>query len=162
MTELSLLILYRIITVLGGIMSIFLGYKLFARAHRIQGEFQVKGGKEYQVKLSQFAPGIFFALFGAFVLTMSLVKDVSWSSESHKVEPQSLHEQRPITIPDSERNAIEAVIKDEVRRQVLVMQPPPFDPHLRIEATPPLELDAPESVVPTKPDPIDSPGRFRQ
>jgi hypothetical protein len=59
------------ITVVAGV-SIVLGYRLFSLVTERQGRLQLEG-KSISVKASDFAPGIFFALFGAAVLVTNLI-----------------------------------------------------------------------------------------
>ena len=67
----------RIIVVFGGILSIYLGYLLFHLAH-LKSE---SGGKfktdVFEFTVSKVGPGVFFALFGAYVLYASLSHSIS-------------------------------------------------------------------------------------
>ncbi|CAI8715638.1 hypothetical protein [Pseudomonas serbica] len=68
---------YRILIVLGGILSIYFGYKLFYIVKLKQGEFKIKTGQNYELSLSDVAPGVFFALFGASILIFCLTNGVT-------------------------------------------------------------------------------------
>src|SRR6267142_2553316 len=61
----------RMLSVLGGISCIFFGYRLFYVATERQGELRVKG-QDVHLNLRDVGPGVFFALFGAVVLTINL------------------------------------------------------------------------------------------
>lgn len=67
---------YRILIVLGGILCIYFGYKLFYVVQLKQGEFKIKTGESYEVSLSDVAPGVFFALFGAGILIFCLTNGI--------------------------------------------------------------------------------------
>jgi hypothetical protein len=68
MPEFIAVVFVRVICAIGGILSIYLGYKLFAIATQEQGEFTARTGKTGSLSLKRVAPGVFFALFGAAVL----------------------------------------------------------------------------------------------
>jgi len=68
---------YRILIVLGGILCIYFGYKLFYVVKLKQGEFKIKTGQNYELSLSDVAPGVFFALFGASILIFCLTNGVT-------------------------------------------------------------------------------------
>jgi hypothetical protein len=70
------LILYRALIVLGGIICIYFGYKLFYVVQAKQGDFTVKTGEKLELTLKDVSPGIFFALFGAGILVFSLGSNI--------------------------------------------------------------------------------------
>ncbi|SER06081.1 hypothetical protein SAMN03159444_03122 [Pseudomonas sp. NFACC02] len=70
------LILYRASIVLGGIICIYFGYRLFYVVQAKQGDFTVKTGEKLELSLKDVSPGIFFALFGAGILVFSLVNSI--------------------------------------------------------------------------------------
>lgn len=62
----------RAVVVLGGILSIYLGYRLFQSGiTTLQGEAQAFG-----ITLKSFAPGLFFAALGAYVLVTALKANI--------------------------------------------------------------------------------------
>lgn len=66
----------RLFAVLIGGISIYLGYRLFLRVpDRREGESQIKLW-DLSIVMSRIGPGIFFALFGAAVVGLSLYKGV--------------------------------------------------------------------------------------
>lgn len=67
----------RLIVVLGGILSILLGYRLFDKAniaHNAQGNFKTLA---MEVGFNRVGPGVFFAVLGAGVLVYSLASPIS-------------------------------------------------------------------------------------
>ncbi|MFZ2525868.1 MAG: hypothetical protein WAW87_11225 [Candidatus Ferrigenium altingense] len=77
MDPILLFMLYRMLIVLGGILCIYFGYKLFYVTKTKQGDFKIKTGQNYELSLSDVAPGVFFALFGAGVLVFSLTNGIT-------------------------------------------------------------------------------------
>ncbi|WFP51195.1 hypothetical protein PL263_04000 [Methylomonas sp. EFPC3] len=69
-------IVERIIIVIFAGISITLGWKLFAFPLNDVGEAEVKR-KDFSFVIKRIAPGVFFALFGATVLLVSLIKSPS-------------------------------------------------------------------------------------
>lgn len=69
----------RIFIVLGGVLAIYLGYRLFHVDKRRQGTLELEG-KALTLKLSDVAPGVFFAALGACVLVTSM-----WQAVQHTV-----------------------------------------------------------------------------
>lgn len=68
--------LERLIGILIGGISIYLGYRLFLRLpERREGEGQIKLW-DASIVLSRIGPGVFFALFGAAVVGLSLYKGI--------------------------------------------------------------------------------------
>jgi len=64
-------IVERLLIVLVGGMCVYLGYRLFDRAHQRQGELELKG-QTSSLKLRDVAPGIYFALFGSLLLIVAV------------------------------------------------------------------------------------------
>jgi hypothetical protein len=73
--------LERIISVVIGGLAIYLGYKLFSMVQLSdsEGKFSFKGA---EVTLTRVGPGVFFALFGAAVVTLALYKAVTFTETS--------------------------------------------------------------------------------
>jgi hypothetical protein len=91
MELLLLRVVERVIAVIIGGLSIYLGYRLF-RAVKATGEgaVEVRLPRDVTVMVSRVAPGVFFALFGAVVVGGSLVSPVHYNeSESHPSGGQS-------------------------------------------------------------------------
>jgi hypothetical protein len=71
----------RILVDLGGALAVYLGYQLFLRMpsrERGEGKFELPGG--ISIYVSRVGPGVFFSLFGAAILALSLVHGVSQDS----------------------------------------------------------------------------------
>lgn len=68
----------RIAIVAGGVFCIYLGYRLFDRAKERQGELAIKTGTQLQLKISDVAPGIYFALFGTVLLGYAVFTKMEW------------------------------------------------------------------------------------
>nr|WP_314623630.1 hypothetical protein [uncultured Noviherbaspirillum sp.] len=68
---------YRILIVLGGILSIYFGYRLFYLEKSRQGELQIKTGEHYALTMRDVAPGIFFSLFGSLILATCLLRGIT-------------------------------------------------------------------------------------
>jgi hypothetical protein len=70
----------RLLSVVIGGLSIYLGYRLFAAVKATgEGDAQVKLPGDITVMMSRVAPGVFFALFGAVVVAVALGRPVSTS-----------------------------------------------------------------------------------
>lgn len=77
---------YKIASLIVGLLFSYMGYRLFlAGIDREAGNLEAKSGGNY-LKLSGTAPGIFFALFGAVVVAVTITQgfevDVSTPAES--------------------------------------------------------------------------------
>src|SRR5580704_13455844 len=71
---------YRIITVLAGVLAIYLGYKLFrVGIYEKAGDLRAAWGSNHLV-LKQAAPGTFFSLFGVIVITFGIWKGIDIKS----------------------------------------------------------------------------------
>ena len=65
----------RLFIVCFGGLSVYQGYKLFmAGFTNADSSMEASGGKSRKLKLTRIAPGIFFALFGATILVVSLLR----------------------------------------------------------------------------------------
>lgn len=76
--------LERLLVVLAGGLSIYLGYRLFIampNAERGSGKVSLPGG--VSIFLSRVGPGVFFSLFGAVVIGLSLQFGVSFNDAAH-------------------------------------------------------------------------------
>jgi hypothetical protein len=74
----------RLLVVLAGGLAIYLGYRLFIampNAERGSGKVDLPGG--VSIFLSRVGPGVFFSLFGAVVIGLSLQFGVSFNDAAH-------------------------------------------------------------------------------
>lgn len=69
----------RLLIIGGGLACITLGYRLFLKAIVDAGEL-VAEGAGYKLQMQRIGPGVFFALFGAFVLSYSLARPLSFAT----------------------------------------------------------------------------------
>src|SRR3981189_2911886 len=66
----------RLIVVVGGVLAIYLGYRLFSHAHlRNDGSGKLKT-TVFEFAVAKVGPGVFFALFGTWVLFSSLKSQI--------------------------------------------------------------------------------------
>ena len=74
--------LERILAVAIGGLSIYLGYRLFSQVQLSdsEGKFTLPGGTT--IYLTRVGPGVFFALFGALVVSLALYKAVTFTESS--------------------------------------------------------------------------------
>lgn len=72
----------RLIAIIVGGFSIYLGYRLFFSV-KVNGEgaAKVKLPGDITIMLSRIAPGVFFALFGALVVGVSLMNPINYSDD---------------------------------------------------------------------------------
>jgi len=87
MDYVQMIVLYRVSIVIGGILCIYFGYKLFYIAKEKQGDFKIKTGGSTEVSVSDVAPGVFFALFGAGILVFSITNGISVDSKTTSPAP---------------------------------------------------------------------------
>ncbi len=74
--------LERIIVVVSGALSIYLGYRLFLvnpERDESTGKFKLPGG--ISIYMTRIGPGVFFSLFGAAVIAFSLKQGVEYSEK---------------------------------------------------------------------------------
>ena len=82
--------LERIIVVIIGGLSVYLGYRLFLHVPSQkdgQGKISFPGG--ISIIINRVGPGVFFALFGAGVVALSLYHGVVYYQETGKVPPKA-------------------------------------------------------------------------
>src|SRR5688572_30102056 len=72
------IVAYRCLVVAVSGLAIYLGYRLFFVVLERQGEISIKTGSKYEIRMRDVAPGTFFALFGAVVLAVSLLKPLTF------------------------------------------------------------------------------------
>jgi hypothetical protein len=71
----------RIIVVLIGGMSIYLGYRLFLKLPQLESDGKITLPWDISLLLGRVGPGVFFALFGAAVVIFSLQRTVEYSEQ---------------------------------------------------------------------------------
>lgn len=79
----------RIIVVLIGGISIYLGYRLFLKLPHLDSEGKITFPWDISILLSRVGPGVFFALFGAAVVIFSLYRTIEYSEQKPSVAPQA-------------------------------------------------------------------------
>jgi hypothetical protein len=77
----------RITIVGGGILSIYLGYRLFSIAHLKQESSAKFKSEVFEFTATKVGPGVFFALFGAYILYGGINHPVSTSEGTSTTEP---------------------------------------------------------------------------
>lgn len=81
MDPITLRAIERLLAVSIGGLSIFLGYYLFLRIpHRAEGEGKISFPNGISVHLARVGPGVFFALFGAAVVGLSIFRPISYAT----------------------------------------------------------------------------------
>lgn len=81
----------RSLIVLGGILSIYLGYKLFTLGiDKTQGEATAFG-----ISLKNFGPGLFFAALGAFVLVTTMRASIQTGYQAEQVSAKGTEVSQP-------------------------------------------------------------------
>lgn len=78
------IVIVRSIVALGGVLCIYWGYRLFYIATEKQGQLSVSTGEHQSLQLQDVAPGVFFALFGAIILIVSLFKPMSYKDKKEQ------------------------------------------------------------------------------
>ena len=67
----------------------FWGYRLFRTANERQGKMELTHGTKLKLTIGDVAPGIWFALFGAGLLVVSLTQGIAYSSTTVAGDPAS-------------------------------------------------------------------------
>lgn len=78
----------RIIIDLAGVLSIYLGYRLFSIAMDATGELEAST-QQFKLKMQRIAPGTFFALFGAAILIAGLYNSLSLDATGQSPTPSA-------------------------------------------------------------------------
>lgn len=99
--KLLIIILYKTFCLISGLFITFLGYNLFIK--NIWGQEKHSGEitaefKDTKLVLKKAAPGIFFALFGASIICLTIMKGVNlkWDiGEDKQTVPPSLEQTVP-------------------------------------------------------------------
>lgn len=112
----------RIIIDLAGVLSIYLGYRLFSTAMDATGELEAST-QQFKLKMQRIAPGTFFALFGAAILIAGLYNSLSLdatglpSNQTGAISGQAqfsanyVDSPPPVTEHEQERRALENIGK---------------------------------------------------
>ena len=78
--------LYKVLALLVGFACMYFGYRLFSSgAYKKAGDLSSKWGDKNLV-VKQAAPGTFFALFGVIVISIVLLKGLSFEVEGHSLD----------------------------------------------------------------------------
>jgi hypothetical protein len=122
LTTFSILSIYRIITIIVGLLIIYLGYRLFSLGvYEKTGELKAAWGEKNLI-LKQAAPGIFFVLGGAFIIIFSMWKGLNIDKiTTTKYQPireasikEEIKEVTPIIMYPSEGQPLFKKIPDQV------------------------------------------------
>lgn len=102
MSQISILIfLFKVISLLCGLFTIYLGYKLFVKGiFNEAGDFQATW-KDINLLLKKAAPGTFFALFGAIVISISIHKGLDFRSNLLPVQTEEKIDTKAPSLIDS-------------------------------------------------------------
>lgn len=101
MNQISILIfLFKVISLLSGVFTIYLGYKLF-----VKGIFNESGDVQaawnnMSLLVKKAAPGTFFALFGAVVVSITIYKGFDFKS-TYQPQTEQLNEIKAPSLGDS-------------------------------------------------------------
>ena len=116
----------RLIIVGSAILSLYLGYRLFIAGivNKQSGEFS---SKSFSVKLLNVGPGVFFALFGTFVLVVMISASLnvfenrnSDGTQTGIINYFSGQERSRMEWAIEEISAIKTMINNDMSRQVIV------------------------------------------
>jgi hypothetical protein len=102
-----LAIIERIIIVAGGILSVWCGYKLFFIAEMKPESSGKFSSRIFDVSLTKVTPGVFFALFGVFVLVTGLYRpiQIGQSIDTVALKSEALRLSEDINkLPDEDPN----------------------------------------------------------
>jgi hypothetical protein len=100
----TLRMIERILVVLGGILAICLGYRLFRTAHLDRNSSGKLKTELFEFGVSRVGPGIFFAFFGAYILVSSMSNPIRTSDGDRDQADANLQ-----TI-DAQRTMLKALI----------------------------------------------------
>ena len=96
-----LIFLFKIISLLCGVFTIFLGYKLFVKGiFNESGEVNATWNNS-SLLVKKAAPGTFFALFGAIVISISIYKGFDFKSTYQPPQSQEGSERIAPPLSDS-------------------------------------------------------------
>lgn len=119
-TTLAMLILYKIICLFVGLSFAYMGYRLFSTDPRgaaptaapasDKADLKLRMG-DNQLTLAKAAPGTFFALFGAAVISLTILRGVTAESPSPMHQPTTLIV--PNLLPESPPFSLEEHVPDE-------------------------------------------------
>lgn len=126
MNQIELLMIYRMLIVLGGILCIYLGYRLFYVVQERQGDFKLKYNEDLHIQIRDIAPGTYFAVCGTLILAASLMFKTEVITETSSGNTA----QNPVQNPAQPTNSIEDNVKqrlllDHLWKWNIDMPPPP-------------------------------------
>lgn len=120
----------KALTMLSGVVAIALGYKLFTRGiYKGGAGIKVEGWKA-AVAMDRGGPGLLFALFGAIVLVVGILRPVTASHERTAFEPDERVTDRSVMAPVSPVAVGPAAVALTVREQASLAPPPEPPPHV--------------------------------
>lgn len=94
MNEVTIAFLFRginmMLVTLGGLLSIYLGWKLYRDGIDSAVESEMQHGDNWKFTMKALGPGVFFALFGMWILVTVIGKEVSTESRSEPVEVEEI------------------------------------------------------------------------
>ncbi|WP_070092798.1 hypothetical protein [Pseudomonas monteilii] len=96
MSHVDFFIVYRMLIVLGGILCIYLGYRLFHVVQTTQGELKAKHGEKFELTLKDMAPGTYFAVCGTAILAFSLLHKMDINIEQQQPIATNTQPQMPL------------------------------------------------------------------
>lgn len=90
MNEVTIAFLFRginmMLVTLGGILSIYLGWKLYRDGIASSVESEMQHGDKWKFTMKALGPGVFFALFGMWILVTVIGKQVSTETGNAPIE----------------------------------------------------------------------------
>lgn len=99
MNEVTIAFLFRginlMLVTLGGILSIYLGWRLYRDGIVSAVESEVRHGDKWKFAMKALGPGVFFALFGMWILVTVIGKEVSTESRGEPVEVEEVSGDAP-------------------------------------------------------------------
>ena len=107
--EAILILIYKVVSLLSGLLITYLGHRLF-----VKGIFNEAGNleatwKDKSLILKRAAPGTFFALFGAIVVSISLYKGMNFETKNSPGMPGESGLQNVPELPDSLKFASDTI-----------------------------------------------------
>lgn len=73
---------YKVISLIVGFISVYLGYRLFMAAISFPAGDLEGGGNKLSVKLTKAAPGTFFVVLGTLIILLSIFKGFEFKADS--------------------------------------------------------------------------------
>ncbi len=93
--------LYKALTLLAGLLIVFMGYQLFLKGiYTDAGEIQAEW-KQNKLLLKRAAPGTFFSLFGAIIICFAVFKGVNLQQSQSGNSKNNFNTESIPPLPDS-------------------------------------------------------------